>query len=113
MEEETSIPAARRVRRSRAEIDQLLELFEGSGQTQAAFCREHGLSVPTFSSWRRKRREAESLPGFRAVRVVGFPPAAAGPLVRLPDGIEIVLPAGVSPAELCGVVAMLKESAPW
>lgn len=38
-------PVVRRVRRSRSEIAQLLEHFEGSGQTQAAFCHEHGLSV--------------------------------------------------------------------
>ena len=113
MEEETSIPAARRVRRSRAEIDQLLELFEGSGQTQAAFCREHGLSVASLCAWRRKRREADAPPGFREVRVGGFAPAAAGPLVRLPDGIEIVLPAGVCASELCRIVTALRESAPW
>jgi hypothetical protein len=111
--DESSIPTRRRARRSEREIAQLLELFEGSGQTQAAFCREHGLSVASLCAWRRKRREADAPPGFRAVRVGGFAPAAAGPLIRLPDGIEIVLPAGVSASELCRIVAALKESAPW
>jgi hypothetical protein len=111
--DESSIPTRRRARRSEREIAQLLELFEGSGQTQAAFCREHGLSVASLCAWRRKRREADAPPGFRAVRVGGFAPAAAGPLIRLPDGIEIVLPAGVCASELCRIVAALKESAPW
>ena len=105
-------PAARRARRSRSEIAHLLELFENSGQTQAAFCREHGLSVASLCAWRRKRREAEAPPGFRAVRVGGFAPAAAGPLVRLPDGIEIILPADVCASEICWIVATLRQGAP-
>lgn len=54
------------------------------------------MSVARISAWRRKRREAEAPPGFRAVRVGGFAPAAGGPMARMQDGIEIISPAGVS-----------------
>lgn len=50
----------KRVRRSRAEINRLLEAFERSGTTQQAFCRGHGLSVATFSYWRRKATSARA-----------------------------------------------------
>lgn len=100
----------KRVRRSRAEIDELLAAFERWGSTQEAFCREHGLSVATFSSWRRKAQAAaaEPAPKFREVRVTGSP-AGSGPAVRLPGGMELFFPGNSSAAEIAALVAALQE----
>lgn len=101
---ETETPTkTKRTRRSRAEIDELLEAFERSGQTRKAFCRERGLSVATFSSWRRRRAAERGGEGtLRPVRVAG--PAAGGPVVRTPGGVEVTLPAGTAAAEIAALV---------
>lgn len=69
---------------SRARIwQEHIAAWEGSGQTRAAYCRQHGLNLHTFAYWRRRLREdpcaltlvqvaGVSLPGSRSasVRVV-------------------------------------------
>jgi transposase-like protein len=53
--------ARRRRRRSREEIDALLEHFDRSGLTQIGFARRQGLSVSTLRFWLdRRRRGGES-----------------------------------------------------
>jgi len=152
------------VRRTRAQIDQLLEAFARSGLTQQAFCQQNGLSAATFSNWRRKAVAADGIAAdgiaaaeagaagaagaapetvLRAVRVVSqspseFPthsssqspsespaqtyshlPARSqsplqshltlpGPVVRLPDGFEIVLPAESTAAEIAKLIGALR-----
>lgn len=51
--------ARRYRRRSREEIDSLLERFDSSGLSQAAFARHHDLSLSTLHSWLHRRRYAE------------------------------------------------------
>jgi len=99
-----------RVRRSRAEIDQLLESFGYSGLTQQAFCRERGLCVATFSSWRRKRAESGASAGKTLLRPVRLKEEACEPgaVVRLPGGIEVVLPGGSGAGEIAALVVALK-----
>ncbi len=46
-------------RRRREEIDSLLERFDSSGLTQAAFARHHELSLSTLHFWLHRRRHAE------------------------------------------------------
>jgi len=55
-----------RVRLSRQEIAEHLKAFEGSGQSMVAYCAARGLSVSTFSNWRRRTRSKDSarLPDF-------------------------------------------------
>lgn len=49
-------PEAHKVRRrrSREEAAQLVREFEQSGQTRQVFCRQHGLSVGTLDSYRKR-----------------------------------------------------------
>jgi len=41
------LPSAKRRR-------ELITAFRGSGKSQAAFCREHGVNATTFNGWLRK-----------------------------------------------------------
>ena len=107
MDQETT--NGKHVRRSRAEIDNLLESFAGSGLTQQAFCRENGISVATFSNWRRKAaaRDAKSGTVLRPVRVRQT--SGDGPTVRLPGGVEVVLPVDSPAEEIAGLIGALRE----
>ena len=42
------------IRRSAEQWQEILQRFEHSGQTQAAFCAAEGLALSTFTLWRRK-----------------------------------------------------------
>lgn len=103
---ENATSKKKRVRRSRAEIEEMLAAYERSGLTQQAFCREKGLSVATFSSWRRKAGAGGVL---RPVRLAGTS-ASPSIAVRFPDGLEVFFPAGSGPEEIAQVVASLKVS---
>lgn len=72
-----------------------LRRFQESRQSIAAFCRQEGVSPPSFYLWRKRLAEARPQPptaeapaGFRAVRIV----PAAGVSVQLPGGTQLVVP---------------------
>ena len=44
----------RRIRRSEAEWQRLINEQTDSGQTQAAFCAANGISVASFQNWKRR-----------------------------------------------------------
>ncbi len=71
----------------------VLQGWRRSGVSVRAYCREHGLSEPSFYAWRRAlaKREAAAL-RFVLVRVAepGPPPAAEGSA----GALELVLDAG-------------------
>jgi len=106
MDQETA--KGKHVRRSRSEIKELLESFARSGLTQQAFCREKGLSVATFSNWRRKASAGIAAPEtvLRPVRVTES--SGNGPTVRLPDGYEIILPVGSAATDLAALIKALR-----
>lgn len=70
--------------------------FEKSRQSIAAFCREEGVSAPSFYVWRKRLGVAPAVPsdippvpaGFRPVR---FLPGASL-TARLPGGTRLVVP---------------------
>lgn len=63
-----------------------------SGQSIAAFCRDHGVSQPSFFAWRRRLRLQQDEPAATFVPVqVDLPPL----LTHVPP-IEIVLGSGTS-----------------
>jgi hypothetical protein len=71
--------------------DALLDAFEQSGMSGAAFARLHGLRYSTFAYWRHARRkqhapEALAPGGFREVAI--RPDAASAPAltIELPGG---------------------------
>jgi len=99
---------AEHAREREARWRKLLAQWGKSGLTQAAFCREHGLSANTFLWWKRELacRDAartdgrttrshgpacgNSTVGFAAVRVVGA--LGDGPVPH--GGLEVVLAGG-------------------
>ena len=50
----TSLVSKQRRRRSEAEWRELVERFEGSGQTRERFCAEQGVALSSLGYWRRK-----------------------------------------------------------
>src|SRR5258705_410184 len=44
-------------RRSRAEVEQLVDAFESSGLRRGEFCQKHDVAVGTLDFWRKRRRE--------------------------------------------------------
>jgi transposase-like protein len=46
-------------RRSRAEVEQLVDAFEVSGLRRREFCLQHGVVVGTLDFWRKRRREEQ------------------------------------------------------
>ena len=66
----------------------LLDAFEQSGLSGAAFARLHGLQYPTFMSWRQKRarKQVRDEPRFQELVVAADKPCAHGLLVELPGG---------------------------
>jgi hypothetical protein len=97
---ELTILKADTVGRVRTPIEQrnaLLDAFEQSGMSGAAFAKLHGIKYPTFAYWRKRREEARreddacSGPFFEEIEVRG---AAAGPGglgIELPGGARLVV----------------------
>jgi hypothetical protein len=75
-----------------------LARFRESPLSVAAFCRQEGVSPPSFYAWRKRLHPAarpqgrgESTPnGFRLVRLL----PAAGVSVQLTGGTQLIVPTG-------------------
>lgn len=107
-----SRPSPQRVahKRSTEERARLLARFERSGQTQACFCRENGLSLSTLQYWLRQAQgRAPTIveSGFvqvpAPVAAVCMPAAGGEPAmgtvqIRLPSQIELHVGVGADPA---------------
>jgi len=88
------------------DAERMLEAWRRSGQSAAAFAREHGLSAARLLRW-RARLEPTVAPAFHPVRVVGrgrpspITSARPEPLeLELRGGCRIRVPAGFDPAQL-------------
>lgn len=82
--------------RSRSsDVERLLDELETSGQTVAAFAREHGIPAQRLYWARRKRRRDqtdEEAVAFGQLHVTGEGHDASGAVeVRLPGGVSILL----------------------
>ncbi len=66
--------------------------FQEAQQSVAEFCRQEGVSAPSFYQWRKRLTQqpgtTEEAGGFRTVRLVG----SAGVSVRLPGGTQLQVP---------------------
>ena len=89
---------------SRTNWNQHIEAWQGSGLTQAAYCRLHRLSPATFSAKVRGRSASAPTPplpvspGLVPVKVEPAKPVAGEPLVlRTASGHRLELPASVPP----------------
>jgi len=98
---------------TREQIEEVLGAFEAAGVTQKAFCRKQGLSLATFGSWRRKYGKSEgrakAMSGFCEVRLKEGHPAEST-VIRLCDGTEVILAAGLSPVRVAEYVVALRRS---
>ncbi len=82
----------KRVRRTREQIEDLLDRYEARESTQVAFAKEHELSLSTLQFWlvRRRREARASAPASRFVPVSITQPtteaAATGLELELANG---------------------------
>ena len=90
----------------------LIEEHEGSGESAAAFCRERGVSLPGFYSWRRRLKEDNGAgatePGFVELVTPGTGPRIT---VRVNDQLNIGVEPGFDAATLKAVVETLSPAA--
>jgi len=98
-------------RRTREQIEELLAAYQEAGITQREFCRERGLSLATFGTWRRKYGgQTGGRPGgFCEVRLKEGVQAEST-AIRLTDGTEVFLAGGLSPVRVAEYVAALRRS---
>ncbi len=68
---------------SAARRNKLLDTFDRSGLSAAAFARQHDINYTTFCGWRQRREKVRSVPAFVEVEM----PAATAP-------VELVLELG-------------------
>jgi hypothetical protein len=80
------------------EWQQRLARFRQSELTVAAFCRQEGVSAPSFYLWRKrlassqpaKQKRSKPSAGFRPVRLL--PSVSVDVSVQLPGGTQLVVP---------------------
>jgi transposase-like protein len=75
---------------TKEERQELINEFQSSGLTQAAFCREWNINPKTLVRWLRVGREDDEI-SFCEVDVQSEPPRADELKICLPNGIEVQL----------------------
>ena len=84
--------------------------WQSSGLTQRAYCHQHALSLPSFGYWRRvlgRRRLAPSSLALVPI-VVSEPESIIEAIeVRLPNGVQVQLPLGLTAARWLPTVQAL------
>lgn len=84
--------------------------WERSGLTQAAYCRRHVLSLPSFGYWRRvlgRLPVVRTSPALVPI-LVGEPEAVVEAIeVRLPNGLQVQVPVGMGAARWLPTVQAL------
>jgi transposase-like protein len=98
-------------RRSRAEVEQLVDVFESSGLQRREFCEKHGLAPGTLDFWRKRRREERG--AVESGRLVAVELAGAtssgGLAVVLPRGRRVEVCEGFDAATLERLLAVLEQ----
>ena len=77
---------------------ELVEEFNGSGMSAAAFCAARGISLSTFYNWLSKERKADRVPVFHEVRMPE-PVSIRAVRICLPNRVKVSVPVS-SPSEL-------------
>ena len=102
----------RRAGRSRywreGEARVVVEAWRASGETLAAFCREHGVAAKRVSRWAARLKQGLAV-RFHPVQLRGSadPTSRKEFAVELPDGTTIRVPAGFDVGDLRGILAAL------
>jgi hypothetical protein len=106
-------------RRSRAEIEELVAAYEGSGLGGATFCQLKGLSRSTFARYRKRQeqtvRKATGGKRWVAVEVSGSAAVAGGErasglAIVLADGRRIEISRGFDADTLQRLLAVVEHS---
>jgi transposase-like protein len=88
-------------RRSRAEVEQLVDAFESSGLRRREFCQKHDVVVGTLDFWRKRRRQKR---GVVAGHPVGAPKVHVGAEVASSGRLVAVELAGTATSSRLAVV---------
>ncbi len=105
-------------RRTRAEIEQIVAGFTGSGVNRTEFCRRHGMSLGTLNRYLKQRREqgdsGAADDGLLAVELAGGTLATDGDVgcdlaVVLSRGRKIEVGAGFDGPTLQRLVNLLEK----
>jgi transposase-like protein len=123
---EYPVPAVhRRLRRSRAEVAQIVASYVQSGLTQREFCRRHGLSLSTLYKYCQGTRQRDEVPSTSTPRNAGelslvpveFVEKSATHneqharlLVELAGGRHIAVSAGFDAETLTRLIAVLDQA---
>ena len=102
----------RKGRRTRAEIEQIVRQFEGSGVNRSQFCREQGLTLGTLNRYLQRQCAGGGASGtaLLAVEVAGRDRGAHCSLtVELARGRRIAVAAGFDAATLQRLVQALER----
>lgn len=86
-----------RVRIPGGKREAILDAFEASGMSGAAFARQWGLKYPTFANWvQRRRRDREKGPESRtATKSISLVEALVGQDFSANAGLKIEAPGGI------------------
>lgn len=85
-----------------------VEAWQTGGQTQRAYCREHGLSLASFGYWRRKLRADTVVPAKGMIPIVA-PSAGANVAleIALSNRLTIRVPLSAEPTRVVAWIQVL------
>ncbi len=82
--------------------------WRSSGLSQAAYCRQHGLELKRFCYWRRTLGSKATSSSALLPIVVSSPVVMDRIELRLPNGLQLVLPLGLDTARLLPMIRALR-----
>jgi hypothetical protein len=105
-----------RQRRTRAQWQALVAAYEASGESQRAFCAEHGVALSTLRHWKDRQagtawKAAPAVARLVAIEMIEEPAAGSGVVVVAGNGVRIEVAAGFDGATLKRVLATLGAGA--
>lgn len=81
--------------------------YESSGMNRKEFCELHHIKLSTFSYWRTRYRHAQSSTVDSGSFVSIQPTTNCSLEVVYPNGVKIVLPAGMDPSCLATLINLV------
>ena len=82
--------------------------WQGSGLSQAAYCKQHEIKFHNFAYWRNCLSPAKE-PSAKLMKLGGMP-ASSRMIMNLPLGVRLELSANDLPVVLPAVLHILRES---
>ncbi|MFT5889586.1 MAG: hypothetical protein ACI9BO_002414 [Zhongshania sp.] len=82
--------------------------WQGSGLSQAAYCKQHEIKFHNFAYWRNRLSPAKE--SASKLMKLGAMPVSSRVMMNLPLGVRLELSASDLPVVLPAVLHMLRES---